>query len=152
MDQLERECRSYTQYLTGHPPLPYVIGKYREFHGEPEQAAAWSLDPFDQFLVEFSARGSYHASLADTYASRFRSGSALRKKIVLTLAILECVPPSFEKLDAVDRGGWTVTIARLGLAAFRYAVRLSISAALFTPFRIACAINRKSRQPAVAEP
>ena len=99
MLQLERECRTYTRYLIGQTPSEYVVEKYMDFHRKWDALAALKSDRFDQFLVGLSARRPFWARLADSYASRFRKDSAVRKKLVLTLALLECAPPSFEKLD-----------------------------------------------------
>src|SRR5438045_4660893 len=114
MDQLGRECRAYAQYLTGAPPNAYVIEKYRDFHRRADIEAVLPPDPFDQFLLQTSARGPYWARLADSYASRFRKDASVRKKLVVTLAILECAPPTFEQLDAVDRGGPMGAFLQLG--------------------------------------
>jgi len=86
MDQSERECRAYSQYLIGQAPSGYIIGKYRDFHQQLERDLA--LDRFDRFLIAVSARGPFWAHLADSYASLLRKNSGLRKKLVLTLALL----------------------------------------------------------------
>src|ERR1043165_7161766 len=86
MPDLERECASYTQYLAGRAPPPYVVKKYLDSHqkiGPPMEIAR-----FDAVLVSLSARGPMWARLADSYASVLRKDSAVRKKLVVTLALL----------------------------------------------------------------
>src|ERR1700730_1678960 len=100
--QLERECLIYTQYLIGRMPSPYVVNRYLDFHHKSDAMTSLEFDAFDQFLVSVSARAPFWASMADSYASVFRKDSVIRKKLVLTLALLECVAPSFEALDDVD--------------------------------------------------
>ena len=151
MDQLERECRSYTRYLTGQRPSPYVIDKYRDFHGKSDALADLKFDSFDQFLVETSARGPFWARLADSYASRFRKESAVRKKLVVALAILECAPPSFEVLDAVDCGGTAGAILRLGWGAAVCVVCVLVSLALFGPVRLGQMLARRPPAAGVLE-
>jgi hypothetical protein len=151
MDPFERECRSYTRYLTGQPPTDYVIAKYRDFHQKSDGRTCLGLDPFDQFLVDTSARSPFWARLADSYASRFRPQSSVRRKLVLTLALLECVPPSFETLDAVNRGGALAAVWRLGFGAVLYAICVLISLILFTPVRLGLGLVKRSRQAAVLE-
>jgi hypothetical protein len=151
MDQLERECRAFTQYLTGEPPHGYVVEKYRDFHRQGDIPAVLPVDRFDQFLLHTSARGPYWARLADSYASRFRKSAAVRKKLVLTLAILECAPQTFEQLDAVKQGGLIGAFLRMGLGTVLYICNLALAIALFAPARIALSIARRSRQAAVAE-
>jgi hypothetical protein len=153
MDQFERECHSYTRYLTGERPPAYVVNKYRDFHRKSDALAALKFDPFDQFLVETSARGPLWARLADSYASRFRRDSAVRKKLVVTLAILECAPPISERLDAVGRGGMPGAILRMGCGAMLYAACLLLSLVLFTPARVGLTVTRRPSSPAeVLEP
>jgi hypothetical protein len=141
--QLERECRSYARYLIGQAPSVYVIGKYRDFHLESD-ASARPLDPFDHFLVRVSARAPFWARLADTYATRFRKNSTVHRKLVLTLALLECAPTSFAIVEQVQRGGAGGAAVLLGWEAARYALALVISIAFFTPVRLAMALSSKS--------
>lgn len=141
--QLERECRSYARYLIGHAPSTYVIEKYRDFHLESD-AAARTLDPFDRFLVRVSARAPFWARMADTYATRFRKNSAVHRKLVLMLALLECAPSSFEIVEHVRGGGLVGTAVLLGGEAVRYAIVLVISIVIFTPVRLAMALSSRS--------
>ena len=136
MDQLERECYSFTKYLTGLSPSPYVLEKYRDWHVQSGVMAELEADPFDQHLVEVAARGPRWARLADSYASRFRKDSILRKKLVATLAILECVLPASAVLDLVDRGGAAGAILRLSCAGAVYAASVAASIVIFTPARL----------------
>lgn len=147
MDQLERECRSYTRYLVGQTATGYVIEKYLDFHRKFPASVDVNSQPFDHFLVEFSARGRFSARLADTYVSRFRKHSALRKKLVLTLAILETVPPSFQILDKVPRGGRVCALLRLGFAAIAYTVYLLLAIVFLAPAQIA--FRHTSKSPSV---
>jgi hypothetical protein len=132
--ELEQECRSYARYLAGQHPSRYLIEKYQDFH--QKIGFAGENDRFDDFLISVSAQGPIRARLADTYASFWRKNSALRKKIVLTLALLECAPPTFEALDRVPAGGCTGAVLRLGLGAAGYGFTLLIATVLFTPVRL----------------
>jgi hypothetical protein len=139
--QLERECRSYARYLIGQAPSAYVIGKYRDFHVETDWAA---LDGFDHFLVRVSARAPFWARMADTYATRFRKNSAVHRKLVLMLALLECAPTSFAMVEQVQGEGLLGAAVLLGWEAARYAMVLVISIAIFTPVRLAMALLSRS--------
>ena len=130
IDQLERECRAYSRYLAGHAPGEYLISKYREFHERAAAAAGLESDPFDRYLVEFSARGPFRARLADAYASRFRAQSALRKKLVLMLALLECSRDSFAALDRPDPGGTAAAFLRLAWYAAGYVGSLALGGSI----------------------
>jgi len=49
----------------------------------------------------------------DAYARFFSPRGALRKKMVLLLAILELTPPYFHFIDAADTGGWFMFFIRV---------------------------------------
>jgi hypothetical protein len=136
--QLERECRSYTRYLAGCRPTPYVIAKYLDFH--QKMGNGEGVDRFDRLLVSFSARGPLWARLADSYATIWRRNSLLRNKLVLTLGLLECSSPAFEKFDQCPSGGWIGTVFQLGFGAFGYACSLFAGMALFSPIRLWMAV------------
>jgi hypothetical protein len=156
--ELERECRTYTRYLVGQTPSEYVVGKYMDFHGQSKAAPGLTgptgptgLDRFDEFLVQVSARGPAWARLADAYASQLRKDSAVRKKLIVTLALLECTPPSSEVLDRVDAGGPLGAVFRLAMGGMLYALSLVISVAVFTPVRLAMTVRPGSRPAARRE-
>src|ERR1035437_9355874 len=111
MAQLERECQSYTRYLIGQTPTPYVVEKYRDFHQKMGPVA--DGDRFERFLVSTSARGPVWARLTDSYASVWRKNSFVRKKLAVTLALLECASPGFEDLDRSPGGGWAGVLFQL---------------------------------------
>jgi hypothetical protein len=136
---LERECRSYARYLIGQAPNQYVIDKYLDFH--QKFGARQRIQRFDLFLLRVSARGPFCARLADSYASIWRKDSVLRKKVVLTLALLECAPPTFETLDHVPAGGWIGAVLRLGMGATGYALTVLMAAAFFMPARLWMAVR-----------
>lgn len=140
MSQLERECRSYTRYLVGQAPTAYIVKKYVDFHQNMD--ACNDAGAFDHLLVSISARGPLWARLADSYASVWRKNSTLRKKLVLTLALLECVLPSAQYLDrsVVGKNG---TILRLTAAALAYASSLAVSSVLFAPIHIWAAARER---------
>ncbi len=150
--QLERECLIYTQYLIGRMPSPYVVNRYLDFHHKSDAMTSLEFDAFDQFLVSVSARGPFWASMADSYASVFRKDSVIRKKLVLTLALLECVAPSFEALDDVDSRSAMAMPVALAWRAAKYAFLLGSSVVVFTPVRAVMVFSWKPRAEPVLEP
>ena len=138
---LERECRSYTRYLTGQAPNRYVIDKYLDFH--QKIGVNQPMQRFDRFLLRVSARGPFWARLADSYASVLRKNSAVRKKMIVTLALLECTQPTFEMLDRVPAGGRTGAVLRLAMSATGYVLTVLMAAALFMPARFWLAVRER---------
>ena len=150
--QLERECHTYTRYLIGGVPSPYVLNRYLDFHHKSDAMNGAGFDAFDQFLVGVSARGPFWASMADSYASVFRKDSVVRKKLVVTLALLECVAPSFEAIDDVEVRSAMATSISLAWRAAKYAFLVSASIVIFTPVRAAMVFSWKPRAEPVLEP
>src|SRR5579864_6484231 len=141
--QLERECLTYTQYLIGQSPSPYVVSRYLDFHQKSDAMSGPAFDTFDQFLVRISAHRSFWTGMADSYASVFRKNSILRKKLIVTLALLECAAPSFEALDEVGGHGLATTVLHLCWRALRYSLLLAASIVVFTPVRILMSFSCK---------
>jgi hypothetical protein len=139
---LERECRVFTRYLTGQEPIEYVLRKYVEYH----RANLLTGDRgFDRLLTGFAAKGPFFARLADSYASRFRKRAALRRKLVLLLALLECSPQASRFLDLVDNGSRVRLFLRLGWRGVIYASALLVSTAIFLPVHLVFAMLGKGR-------
>jgi len=131
---LERECRTYARYLIGREPDDYVIRKYIECHQTgriPEPA-----DGFERFLIASSVRGPFLARMADAYASRLLKYGALRKKLVLVLALLECSRGGFETLDRTSAGGFAGTALQGAWRVFVFMLTLALGLALFVPARL----------------
>jgi hypothetical protein len=152
ISQLEHECHTYTRYLIGGVPSQYVVNRYLDFHHKSDAMNGAGFDAFDQFLVGISARRPFWTSMADSYASVFRKDSVLRKKLVLTLALLECVAPSFEVIDEVEARSPMATSMSLAWRAARYALLLGTSAVVFAPVRAAMVFSWKPRAEPVLEP
>ena len=133
-EKLNRECQTFSRYLTQQAPSDYLVSQYRQFHAT-DRAAAFEADPFDRFLVAFACRHRWFTRVADTYASRFRKQAALRAKLVLMLALLESAPPSCDYVDRVESGGRAVFI-RLGLQGVVYIITLVVSAVILLPAQV----------------
>ncbi len=136
---LDRECRVFTRYLIGQQPTAYVLAKYADYHRASAAMADLAADRFDCFLVSMAASGPILARLVDSYTARFYKGSAVRKKLVLLLALLECSPPSFQYLDAADSAGTAAIVFRMLAQAGLSAIALLVSMLLFLPIHLVLA-------------
>ncbi len=128
--EFEQECRTYTRYLIGADPSPYIVSKYVDFH---ERMPPAKDGAFDRLLVRAAARRPWMAQLADAYASRFRRDSSLRRKLVLLLGLLESSQPSAAILDSPASAEGVRAWAALAGAGFRYALALTVSVVLLAP-------------------
>jgi hypothetical protein len=138
---LSAECVVFTQHLLGCRPTDYVIAKYEEANEKlPTLAPA---DRFDAWLVGFAASRASAASLADSYAAVFVPASALRKKLVILLAILETCPPFHQDIDDPVRGGRWGAVAGIGLDSARALFTFMAGALIIVPARVVLSILPK---------
>jgi hypothetical protein len=85
--RLGRECQVFAQYLSGADAEPYVLEKYCDAHHRKASLAATSA--FDRILIRLALNHRVFTTMVDAYARFFAPGCALRRKLVLLLAILE---------------------------------------------------------------
>lgn len=138
---LERECRVFTRHVIGSDPTPYIVEHYvRAHHVSPKLAPG---DRFDRYLVRFAARHRVLARLADSYARVFASGSLLRRKLVLLLAILESAPQTHRLIDQPPGGGLVLIVGRLVGHGVLWMAGLLAGTVLLGPARLAIG-RRKS--------
>jgi hypothetical protein len=111
---LERECRTFTRLLADAAATPLVVRKYVEAHrGRSTFDAA---EGFERTLVNAAARGPTIARAADAYARLVMRRGALRKKLVLLLAILETSSDFHGAIDRPARSSRAGALARLAWA------------------------------------
>ena len=101
------------QLLTGAAPTPYVLRKYIEAHDVSVELH--SRDGFDAWLSRRAALGPGWARTSDAYARHFAPYCALRKKLVLALAITEVSPVSGAPGTTEEATPFVLTVLRLGL-------------------------------------
>lgn len=136
---LEAECEVFARYLADAPPDGSIVATYVEAHRvRPELEAR---DRFDRALLAVARTGRPATRLADAHARIFARGSALRRKLVLVLAILETSPSSFEKIDEPGTGPGALALARLVVHGLRAAAALVLGAAILLPVQLACRLG-----------
>jgi len=82
------ECQLFTQYLLRHDPDTYVLDCYvRLQHAALRATSTPGIS--DEVLLEIGKSGLIGLRIADAYARVFRPGCLLRRKLILTFAILE---------------------------------------------------------------
>jgi hypothetical protein len=111
LDSLARECQTFTHLIVRKAATPYVVSKYIDGHRvRPDLVPA---TPFEMRLIRIAANGPFRARLADAYARRVMPRSALRKKLVLLLAILETAPDLHRQVETPTDIGVLGALARL---------------------------------------
>jgi hypothetical protein len=130
---LDRECDVFARHLVGEAPDDYVRRKYVEAHAVMRALAP--ADRFDAFLLRVASAGTARAKIADAYARVFRPTSAVRKKLVLLLAILETCRSTYRSIDAGTGGPPLWVIVRLAGRGMVALASLVLGVLLFQPAR-----------------
>ncbi len=135
---VEHECRVFTRHLLGLEADAFVLEAYRQ--AVARVPALTSASAFDDVLLAWARRGPGWTRIADAYAALFYRDSALRRRLVMALAILETRAPFHQRLDAADGvpglALWTRVAARVLVAVASLAAGLLI----FVPVRAAVAV------------
>ena len=143
--RLEAECHSLCQYLIGRSADPYVTAKYIQAH------ALGSVGPpsgrRDATLAWAAAQSPVLARFADAYASVFARDGLLRRKLALTLAILETRLETYRALDAPTTTSRAALMVRMCATTCAMVLRAAIAAAALVPIMAVhrLAAGRRSR-------
>jgi hypothetical protein len=136
----DRECVALTGYLLGSAPDGYVKRKYSEAHAIVDGLAP--KDAFDAFLLRFALRHPVCTRLADAYVRVFRPGCALRRKLILLLAILESCSPSYRVIDMPVGGSGPLLFIRLALRGAVSVASFVVGSLFLIPARLVIAARR----------
>lgn len=135
---LARECRRFAQHLIGLEPTAYQISKYADFHRVRPIGPRCA---FDGALYALT-RSGLGLVLADAYTGTLYRKSLVRTKLMLSVAILECSPPSFVVLDRPDSGFvYFRMAARTGVAA----LMLLAAVLVIAPLHVLYALTGRTR-------
>ncbi|MBS1788242.1 MAG: hypothetical protein JST85_10990 [Acidobacteria bacterium] len=140
---LDRECLAFSNYLVKQRPNDYVIGKYREAHAMSDAFTQTEEVFFDRLLLGASSAHPVAAKLVDAYTAIFRKKSAVRRKWILLLAILESCAPTHVYFDNPDSGGRAKLVAGLAWRGLIFILALGVSIVIFMPFHITGRLWRK---------
>jgi hypothetical protein len=132
---LERECIAFCTYLTGERPTRYLLKKYHEAASIDAQLDRVGCDAFDAYLLALSLLHPIVLKVVDTYTRLFQTGSIVRRKLVLTLALLECAAPTYLYLErpATERRLWM--LAHLLWFGLSFGIALTLAVLLLMPMR-----------------
>ncbi len=106
---LGREAETFARALAGCAAGERVRAAYARFLAHDDAPVTRA----DRLLLAAARVHPLCARATDAYAARFRKGGALRRRMVLLLALLECAPETYAAVDAPRRGGAALGLARL---------------------------------------
>jgi NADH dehydrogenase len=134
---LAGECRAFVRYLLRADADTYVIEKYAAAH--PVLALS-PVSRFDSALLTFARVSPLCTRLADSYASLFFRTAALRRRLVLLLAILETHAPFHQTIDRTVGGSAPLLFARLSIATAGALLSLLAGTLILAPTRVVLAL------------
>ena len=97
---LDAECSVFCDYLVGQEPTEYIRQRYCEAHHKTNLIHQDPSNSFDSFIIRFGQRGVLCSRMADVYTRWFYRRSALRSKLLLLMAILECSKSTYSVFEA----------------------------------------------------
>jgi hypothetical protein len=137
---LGAEHTRLARHVAGVEATAYQIGKYVDFH---RRRQVEPLNDFDRFLLRLSNSSALGLSLSDAYTGTLYRSGIVRVKLMVTLAILECSPPSYVVLDKPD-GGWVylAMVLRIALAV----LALGAAVLVIAPVHVLYAATGRARR------
>jgi hypothetical protein len=139
---LVAEHNVLARYLANVGATQYQSEKYVAAHCQRSIAP---VNAFDRRLLHLSRSSVIGLAIVDAYTGTFYRVSVVQLKLVLTLAILECSPPSFAVVDAPDPGGrrvlWRIARRVIGAAGL-----LLVAVAILGPVHMAYAFTERWRR------
>ena len=150
---LARECDVLCRFLVGAPATPYVTAAYERAH-RISPPLAEPPHGFDRVHVAIAGRGVLAARLADSYARVLRPAGALRRKLVLLVAILESCSPSYRAFERPDRRSAVGTVLLIVRLATGFVAATVLAVLLFAPLHMAATVMARARpaRPLAATP
>lgn len=139
---LERECRMFTNYLINQEPDTYILNKYRL--GNEIEKIGMNISLFDSLLINAAQKRTFLLKLADAYTSFFYKNAAIRKKLIMLVAILECCASTYNQVDFANERSRASLYLKVGNKAFVFLINLVISIIVFLPMKLYSAIKTGS--------
>ncbi len=144
---LNEECITFSNYLVHRKPNAYMLEKYREAHRTNETLRNFEPNRFEDLLLNLARLSSLGTRLVDSYTALFFRGAAVRKKMVLALAVLESCAPTYPIFDSPERGGVVVFFLKMLLQGVIFVLSLLAAFVLLMPIHLAFAAGNALRLP-----
>jgi hypothetical protein len=96
---LDKECNAFCVYLVGKKASDYIKQSYREAHYRTDLVLQNHSNSFDHFIIHLGRQGILCTRMADIYTRWFYRRSALRSKLLLLMAILECAKSTYSLFE-----------------------------------------------------
>lgn len=136
--ELEREFAVFAGYLGASLVDRRLSAAYVRAHQSLPNVAD---DRLDAWLLSLARGGAARCALADCYARRVRPFGLLRRKLVLTLAVLESMPQTHAAFDTAVTSSAVAAWASLVALGVRWGVTTAVAIATCLPAHVLLAIT-----------
>ncbi len=130
---LAAECEIFVQYLAGRGAPPDVVAGYQRAHEVSAVEPSGRSLALDRALLQLARSGTFGARAADAYAAVFARDGALRRKLVLLVAILESRGDTASALDTARPGSRLLWFFEVGVRATASLLMLCVAAGVILP-------------------
>ncbi|HSK18826.1 MAG TPA: hypothetical protein VK912_06780 [Longimicrobiales bacterium] len=141
---LTRECDVLARRIGAPASSAFITAKYILAHEQGHLEPVDRDDALDRLLVRFAALGPAAAALADTYARFARPAGTLRRKLVLTAALLESTAPGYMTFEPPSASHALTVVARLAGRGALFALVLGASILVLGPVHLVLRLTRRS--------
>jgi hypothetical protein len=131
------ECRTFARYLSGVDASPYVQAGYARLLPSAAVSPQASARLIERSLLAVARQGELPVRVADVYARFFLPRSALRRRLVLVLAMLENTPVSERPLNSAYEGSLPAVVLHLALTGIASVGCLLVGLVVFGPLHLA---------------
>ncbi len=142
-DEIDGECTVFVRHLLGRMPDRGTLDAYRKAVRGVAVLSPGSAR--DEAVLRFARRGVLATRLADSWAAIFDRKSALRKRLIMLLGILEVRAPMFEHIDRGAGGSPVKAVPLILWQGVVAAVRLVAATLVMTPIVLAARVAREVR-------
>lgn len=130
---LAAEFARFARYLGTRAPELRATAAYVRAHPSVGEAG----DRFDRWLVNVARRSTLTCGLADSYARLVRPHGTLRRKLTLTLAVLESTPATHAAYDTPLPSSPVVAWLAMAALGAGWALRAACAVACLAPLHLA---------------
>ena len=145
-DELRDECRLFTRYLVGRDPDGYVLDCYVRLQ-PAALGGTTAAAPADAVLLKTGRSGLVRLRLADAYARCFRPRCLLRRKLILTFAILENSARFHSQFTSGSGSSCPAALARLAASMMVFGLALVASLFVVAPPAVLSAWRSRRSRP-----
>jgi nucleoside-diphosphate-sugar epimerase len=136
VEPVRSELIVFTRYLTNMVPTEYVGEQYRMALLAHNLAHDADFSAFDCSTLNLARRGAWCTRFADAYCAIFRRHGAMRRRLIMLMAILEHTAPYSDGFDRPTPRSMISSCTGLLLQGVQFTLSFMVGAALLLPVHL----------------